>query len=327
MKIEKDALCAHHKKLIEILQDWGHGIALQPQLRNLCLMLGLYKSPQMFDRAVRSMKKAGLLKRQTAPDGNSDVLVACKHLIVWHLKKDGAQQVSSVPKRTTNTALYCSMFRLEMIIKLSEQRQEIENRPVSYEDICLHLTRMRQTFTMRIPELIQYFSAQRRIFTGNDNLGDRAYDHQMQLIQRHEQNRQNLAHKDAAKPLPEVPGMEFDALCLELLHRKGIFIRLIQKDKIVLCTFLFHKSAMARVIDRIATAYYWAQSLLPAHSVRFIIYVPSQSLKEQYSGGLTRNGYLKDMLRKKYVCLDHISVAINNLDFENKYWHGTKVIA
>ena len=71
---EKQVLCDCHRALLQILLKFGtSGVMLLPQLRALCLAWDLYPSAQAVNRAVRELRAAEILNRQTWVDNNSEI--------------------------------------------------------------------------------------------------------------------------------------------------------------------------------------------------------------------------------------------------------------
>ena len=93
---EKQALCNRHRALLEILLKYGtSGVMPLPQLRALCLAWGLYPSAQAVNRAVRELRAAEILNRQTWVDNNSDLLLARK--FVWRYFAGKDSQKTATP--------------------------------------------------------------------------------------------------------------------------------------------------------------------------------------------------------------------------------------
>ena len=57
---EKEVVCDKHRQLLYLLLRYGNGFFLLPQLRGLCLEIGLYSSEQAVNRAVRGPGAADL---------------------------------------------------------------------------------------------------------------------------------------------------------------------------------------------------------------------------------------------------------------------------
>ena len=72
---KKYLLCTQHRSLLYIILHFGNGVMLLPQLRVFCLTLGLYANGQAVNRAVRELREAEILNRQTWIDSNSDLVL------------------------------------------------------------------------------------------------------------------------------------------------------------------------------------------------------------------------------------------------------------
>ena len=62
---EKNIICQTHKVLLYLLIRFGNGAMPLPLLRTLAVSLGLYPNGQAVNRAVRELREAGVLDRQT----------------------------------------------------------------------------------------------------------------------------------------------------------------------------------------------------------------------------------------------------------------------
>ena len=104
----KRALCETHADLLHIILYFG-GFMLLAQLRALCLAFGLYASGQAVNRAVRELRKADILNRQTWVDNNSDLLLARKY--AYRFFGDATSQEVATPRRPSTMAPYIIQAR------------------------------------------------------------------------------------------------------------------------------------------------------------------------------------------------------------------------
>lgn len=118
---EKQALCNRHRALLEILLKYGtSGVMPLPQLRALCLVWGLYPSAQAINRAVRELRAADILNRQTWVDNNSDLLLARK--FVWRYFAGKDSQETATPRRPATMAPYILQARkIDWLLSMVER--------------------------------------------------------------------------------------------------------------------------------------------------------------------------------------------------------------
>lgn len=148
---EKEALCAQHRALLYIILHFGHGAMLLPQLRALCLVLGLYTSTQAVNRAVRALKAADILTRQTWVDNNSDLLLARKYVYRFFL--DRTSQEVATPRRPGTMAPYIAQARkIDWLVSLVEQ-----NNVGSVGEAEELLRSLGSTMFLRLPDLAGYY--------------------------------------------------------------------------------------------------------------------------------------------------------------------------
>ena len=72
---EKTVVCQTHKALLYLLVRYGNGALPLPLLRTLAVQMRLYPNGQAVNRAVRELREAGVLDRQTWVDNNSDLIL------------------------------------------------------------------------------------------------------------------------------------------------------------------------------------------------------------------------------------------------------------
>lgn len=72
---EKTVVCQTHKALLYLLVRYGNGALPLPLLRTLAVQMHLYPNGQAVNKAVRELREAGVLDRQTWVDNNSDLIL------------------------------------------------------------------------------------------------------------------------------------------------------------------------------------------------------------------------------------------------------------
>lgn len=315
-KTEKLKLCEKNRILLMILYSWGHGQALQKQLRSLCVRLRLYASEQMFDRVVRKLKDNQIIKRQTFEDGRSDVLLLCKFALAFLMDQPNTQRVGALKRHTTSAAMMQSVFRFALLEKMIDSMQRA-GKSLNFETVFLELERCHATYMLRLPGLLPYFSMRMLVF-GEEQPSE--YRYQKKLMMQFQQHRYNLAHPKDAKPLELIPGIE--PLSLEHLHRAGIMIQTVRLTEIVYCIFSQRCTEQAKMVNKLIMAYRWTQRILPSHTTRVIIYTKSEQVKKRWISCFRANGYLFERMRMAQIPFNHIHVSVRNLGITESYCNG-----
>ncbi len=106
---KKHLLCTQHRSLLYIILHFGNGVMLLPQLRAFCLTLGLYSNSQAVNRAVRELREADILNRQTWIDSNSDLVLCRKYVYCFFTGK--AREEVATPRRPNTMAPYILQAR------------------------------------------------------------------------------------------------------------------------------------------------------------------------------------------------------------------------
>lgn len=105
----KQLLCKKHRNLLYIILHFGNGAMLLPQLRAFCLALGLYANGQAVNCAVRELREAAILARQTWIDNNSDLILCRKYAYCFFSGK--TREEVATPRRPNTMAPYILQAR------------------------------------------------------------------------------------------------------------------------------------------------------------------------------------------------------------------------
>lgn len=201
IKDKKDELCAKHHTLLHLVWRFGAGAMLQPQLRALCLRLGVYSSRYATDQAVRDLKAAGLLRRQRWLDNNSDLLLLGKGALA-HLRGEASRQIAGLPKRNTYLAYLSTVCKVDTLLVWLE-RFGVD----SLDEAEAMLGRLGTSVFCRLPDLADYFAGLAPLCTDR-----RRFEVHLSAMERAQAERFGTEHQG-----PKVK-------TLETLYRKGIYV-------------------------------------------------------------------------------------------------------
>lgn len=310
----KRALCEAHAEALRVIQYFG-GYMLLAQLRALCLAFGLYANAQAVNRAVRELRAAEILDRQTWIDNNSDFLLARKY--AYRFSEDKTSQEIATPRRPSTMGPYIAQARKIDWLLTVIQRQGL----TSLDDVHHYLTRCGCTVFLRLPELSAYYIRNRAIFAAE---GPEAYMEQSARLEVLTAQRAAIAR---AEPIPASNGHA--PVTLELAHRRGVYIeRIYPKDKAVrLALFAGLSAHPKRIMDWVIDTQTWIQSLMPYYRSLFVVYALSEAHKASLKAGLTAlasnrsaTPYYQDRLIAAHLD-GNIRLAVTNTDFISK-WCG-----
>lgn len=253
---EKEMLCQKHQALLSLILHYGGGAMLLPQLRALCAAL-LDISGQAVNRAVRALKAAEILTRQTWVDNNSDLILTRKY--AYRFFEGKTSQEIATPRRPHTMAPYLLGTRkIDWLLSFIER-----NKITSAADLESLLSATGCTMFLRLPDLPGYYLDNADILEQNNP------DHfQQQLEQMYLSNiqRRTMAQGNA----PSAPPI----ITLEQLHRRGIYIIDINETKgqVVLALFAGRETKARRLMDWLIDAHLWATSLLPGYVTGLWVY-------------------------------------------------------
>lgn len=311
---EKEALCRQHTPLLHILLRYGGGAILQPQLRALCLSSDLYPSEQAVNRAVRDLRAAGILTRQTWVDHNSDLLLARKYVVRYF--SGGDSQSTATPHRPSTMAPYIQQTRkIDWLLSVIGAEKLNSIRAVEN-----YLVRHACTVFLRLPDLLPYY---------HHNASTLARKHperyREQVTRLEVCAAQRAAIARCGSTLSEVP----QVVTLEQAHRRGIYIANLQPQTkaVALAIFPPRRAKAECMADWAIDAYQWLVSLLPYYRALVTVYALDANHKQALSaafsapmGGMTTN-YWHYRLQGCHM-EDLLHLRIENTDFPARWCGG-----
>lgn len=304
----KRALCEAYAELLRIILYFG-GYMLLAQLRALCLAFELYPSLQAVNRAVRELRAAEILDRQTWVDNNSDLLLARKY--AYRFFDDKTSQEVATPRRPSTMAPYIAQARkMDWLLTVIQQK-----KLTSLDAVHRYLTRRGCTVFLRLPELPEYYRQNCAIFAAED---PGPYIEQTNRLEVLTAQRAAIAR---AEPIPASDGGT--PVTLELAHRRGVYIQCIYpKDKVIrLALFAGLSARPKRIMDWVIDAHMWVQTLMPYYRSLFVVYALSEAHRASLRAGLTAlapNRSATPYYRERLIAahLDgNIKLAVTNTDF------------
>lgn len=255
---KKEMLCQKYRALLSLILHYGGGVMLLPQLRALCSVL-MDMSGQAVNRAVRALKAAEILTRQTWVDNNSDLILARKY--AYRFFEGKTSQEIATPRRPHTMAPHLlGAQKIDWLLSFIER-----NKITSVADLESLLSATGCTMFLRLPDLPGYYLDNADILEQNNP------DHfQQQLEQMYLSNIQRRTMVQGNAPEEYAPPI----ITLEQLHRRGIYIIDINETKgqVVLALFAGRETKARRLMDWLIDAHLWVTSLLPGYVTGLWVY-------------------------------------------------------
>lgn len=271
---EKEMLCQKHQALLSLILHYGGGAMLLPQLRTLCAAL-LGMSGQAVNRAVRALKAAEILTRQTWVDNNSDLILTRKY--AYRFFEGKTSQEIATPHRPHTMAPYLLGARkIDWLLSFIER-----NKITSAADLESLLSTTGCTMFLRLPDLPGYYQEQESVLS---SVRPDIYWKQVQQLEISDIQRRTMARGNAPSEERTPPIMT-----LERLHRRGIYIININETKgqVVLALFAGRETKARRLMDWLIDAHFWVTSLLPGYETGLWVYALDWDHKAALMNALT----------------------------------------
>lgn len=256
---EKFAACQTHEALLSLFLRFGNGAMLLPQLRALSLALGLYSNGQAVNRAVRELKEAGVLERQTWMDNNSDLLLARKYALRYFACKS-SQEVATPPRPRTMAPYVLQARKIDWLLASIENYQLFSKMSVE-----TFLKSRACTMFLRRPDLSAYYR-----------------EHADVLAKDAPENYRNQLDR-----LDGLSGISVPTL--EQMHRRGIYITALDSGRkiVYIASFAGRDTRADRLMDWTIETYLWAASLLPRCHMYHIVHTLDSGHREALRAALT----------------------------------------
>lgn len=268
----KYLLCTQHRNLLYIILRFGNGAMLLPQLRAFCLTLGLYANGQAVNRAVRELREAAILARQTWIDNNSDLILCRKYVYCFFSGK--AREEVATPRRPNTMAPYILQARkVDWLLSIMEK--EGLN---TLESVEKYLLDHNCTVFLRLPALTDFYKRYASLLAQTSPQNYRA---QVEQLKAGTEQRSRLAR---GEPISSMPADSVPVTTLEKPHRRGLYIIGVFPKKQTICFALFagRETTAQTVMDWVIDTHLWVVSLLPSYST--ILYV--HTLDANHAGAL-----------------------------------------
>lgn len=268
----KQLLCTQHRNLLYIILHFGNGAMLLPQLRAFCLARGLYSNGQAVNRAVRELREAAILARQTWIDNNSD-LVLCRKYVYCFFSGKTREEVAT-PRRPNTMAPYILQARkVDWLLSIMEK-----DGLTTLESVEKYLLSHGCTMFLRLPDLQGYYQRNASILA---QASPKNYGAQVEQLKASTEQRSSLAR---GEPISSMPADSAPVITLEKPHRRGLYIIGIFPKKQTICFALFagRETTAQKVMDWVIDTHLWVISLLPSY--RTVLYV--YALDANHAGAL-----------------------------------------
>ena len=167
-----------------------------PQLRVFCLTLGLYANGQAVNRAVRELREADILNRQTWIDSNSDLVLCRKYVYCFFTGK--AREEVATPRRPNTMAPYILQARkIDWLLLIMEK-----NHLTTLESVEKYLLAHGCTVFLRLPDLLAYYEQCAPILA---QVYPSRFQEQTEQLRAGMEQRSRLARGEPIAPLPALP--------------------------------------------------------------------------------------------------------------------------
>ena len=241
---EKTVVCQTHKALLYLLVRYGNGALPLPLLRTLAVQMRLYPNGQAVNKAVRELREAGVLDRQTWVDNNSDLILVRKFALRFLFNK--TSQEIATPQRPRTMAPYILQARKVDWLLGAMEKKHLD----TLMSVETFMKKHACSLFCRLPMLPAYYRDYAGVLAR-----EKPGNYREQLAR--------LEGEPQTNPGPT----------LEQLHRRGIYIVGInpQKRTIQLASFPGRDAKADRIMDWTIEAYQWVASLLPYyHTYHFL---------------------------------------------------------
>lgn len=275
---KKNLLCTQHRNLLYIILHFGSGTMLLPQLRAFCLALGLYANGQAVNRAVRELREADILNRQTWIDSNSDLILCRKYVYCFFTGK--AREEVATPRRPNTMAPYILQARkIDWLLSIME-----EKHLTTLESVEEYLLVHRCTAFLRLPDLPGYYEQCAPLLACA--YPDRHREQLTELRAGREQ-RSRIARGKLTTSMPA--GQTSSVATIEKTHRRGLYISGIYPKRKMVCFALFagRETTAQKVMDWVIDAHSWVISLLPDYNTILYVYALDANHEEALKSALT----------------------------------------
>ena len=275
---KKYLLCTQHRSLLYIILHFGNGVMLLPQLRVFCLTLGLYANGQAVNRAVRELREADILNRQTWIDSNSDLVLCRKYVYCFFTGK--AREEVATPRRPNTMAPYILQARkIDWLLLIMEK-----NHLTTLESVEKYLLAHGCTVFLRLPDLLAYYEQCAPILA---QVYPSRFQEQTEQLRAGMEQRSRLARGEPIAPLPALSPEP--VATLEKTHRRGLYISGIYPQQKTVCFALFagREATAQKVMDWVIDAHSWVISLLPDYNTILYVYVLDANHEEALKSVLT----------------------------------------
>lgn len=275
---KKNLLCTQHRNLLYIILHFGSGTMLLPQLRAFCLTLGLYANGQAVNRAVRELRDADILNRQTWIDSNSDLILCRKYVYCFFTGK--AREEVATPRRPNTMAPYILQARkIGWLLSIMEKYHL-----TTLESVEKYLLAHGCTVFLRLPDLLGFYNRYAPILARDCPT---QYQEQAERLRAGMEQRSRIAHGGPANLLPA--SQTSSVATIEKTHRRGLYISgIYPKAKTVrFALFAGRETTAQKVMDWVIDAHSWITSLLPDYNTILYVYALDANHEEALKSALT----------------------------------------
>lgn len=315
---KKRLLCEKHRTLLEILIRYGKGAMLLSQLREFCVLTGIYPSGQAVNRAVRALREAGILTRQTWVDRNSDLVLARKGVYEFLYNTD-SRGIATPPRPSTMAPYILQARKVDWLLRVMENRK-IDNME-AVENLFL---KQSCTVFLRQNELLDFYQRRQPAFSA----GRSQYDTEVKLLME-DARRQELWAKRL--PQPKSGRQAERNITLKTLHQRGIYISGISRSQstVVLVFFPERTIGAKKLMDWAIDACWWVRWMFPGFRAKLKLYTldaaHEDSLARALNARIRGRAYWHARLDGEHID-GMLMLSVYSTDFINRWCGGVHAV-
>lgn len=112
----KEEICQKYDIFLRIIDQLGHGIMLQKQFIEICILLGAATDNFMVIKALKDLEESEIIKKINFIDTKNKFIILKKYAIKYLTGANSSTEVASIKQPNSNIKFYESIFKMHFII-------------------------------------------------------------------------------------------------------------------------------------------------------------------------------------------------------------------